>query len=284
MKSSLKVVALLSTITMMAACAPQSEKAELINQDQSSQSIVGGEDVAAEDPLVKATVGIATRFGGVICTGTLIAKNLVVTAGHCTGAVSDPRQMYITFGHDLNSKDIQVRRVLGGKSHEKWPLLKGGQEKNWYDIAVLKFEGDVPAGFSPAVLLSNASVLKNGMEVTLAGFGVTSMQPKTTTDILQKTVVKLTNAKYSETELLFNQDEGKGACHGDSGGPAYVIIKGRAVLIGVTSRSATLKGGSTCLEGSIYTSVPALIQFLKQASIELNSKSFVPGKPIPNPI
>lgn len=277
--------AVLIAFAGLAACAPKNQEAEIYqSSDASESSIVGGEAVDAKDPLLKTTVGIALKGHGVICTGTLISKNLVVTAAHCTMDLSKPSDLSVTFGNDTKAKTLQTRKVLGGRVPAKWPLLGASQKKDWNDIAVLKIDGVAPAGFEPAVLLANKLALKDGQDVTIAGFGLLNMIPEKSSNLMQKVVIKMTDSKYADSEVLFAQHEGKGACHGDSGGPALITVKGRPVLIGVTSRAATLKGGMNCMEGSIYTSIAAHIGFLKQASRELNAKTFVPDEPIPQPL
>jgi secreted trypsin-like serine protease len=140
----------------------------------------------------------------------------------------------------------------------------------------------VPAGYKPAVLLSSSVTLVNGRAATLAGYGLQDMATQKEADSLMKTEVRISDAKYSETEVLFEQFQGRGACHGDSGGPALVTAKGRAIVFGVTSRSATMAGGRNCLEGSIYSSVPAKLEFIRSAANQLNAPDFRPA-PIPQP-
>jgi secreted trypsin-like serine protease len=283
-KRNLLKTAALGALISLAACAPKNNnETEMSSIDSSSESIIGGEAVAPGDSLVKSTVGVATKGDGLICTGTLIAKNLVVTAGHCTMDLASPQDLYIIFGNDLNSKTVQKRNVLGGRVPAKWPLLGRNQNKDWGDIALLRIDGEAPAGFQAAVVLANKAALKDGLDVTIAGYGLVNVATQTLPNLLQKAVIKLTQANYSDSEILFAQFQGKGACHGDSGGPAFIDMKGRKVLIGVTSRSATAKGGMNCQEGSIYTSVAAHIAFLKQAAKELTAKTFVPGEAIPSP-
>lgn len=266
----------------MAACGPQPQLQSESFSDSSSAGIIGGVAVQPTEAIAKSTVAIETAMYGVFCSGVLVGKNLVMTAGHCTGVSEKPNQMSIVFGANLKGR-VQKRKVLGGRVHPNWPALTEDQEKNWGDIALLRFEGEAPAGFTPVPMLASSSKLKNGTDVILAGYGLTKMNPDTNPYKLMKVTVKLSDVKYSETEILFEQYQGKGACHGDSGGPAYVQVGGRLALVGVTSRSATLAGGETCMEGSVYTSVPAQKNFLKTAISQLNSPQFVPNEPIPQP-
>jgi secreted trypsin-like serine protease len=274
---------LASLLTLVSACAPRSALQQSTSLDFDS-GIIGGNPVDAQEEMAKSTVAIGTMFSGNFCTGTLVAKNLVVTAAHCTGLVRDPRMMIILFGSDLSKKNsIETRKVLGGQVPDAWPALTEGQTKDEGDVALLKFEGEAPAGFKPMRLLGNPEQLIAGMDVTLVGYGLTNMDPETDPKKLMKAAVKLSNPTFAKTEILFEQHEGRGACHGDSGGPAFAVINQKTFLIGVTSRSITEAGGNTCLEGSIYSSVAGQIEFLKKAARYLNSAQFVPGKPIPQP-
>ncbi len=82
-------------------------------------------------------------------------------------------------------------------------------------------------------------------------------------------------SKFSDDEVLFQQYKGSGACHGDSGGPAYTKdLSGHLVVFGVTSRSATAEGGSTCLEGSVYTNTAAYNDFIAKGVASLEASSF----------
>lgn len=275
------VTGLAAAALLTSACAES--RAPLANGAASIDAgIIGGKPVAAGDEITKSAVGIEATGHGVFCTGVLLAKNLVVTAGHCTGLTVRPSEMQIVFGNDLNGK-LQKRRVQGGKVTDQWPQLTQEQEKNWGDIALLRFEGEAPVGYEPIPSLSSAKQLKDGMNVVIAGYGFTKMNPPEEPEKLMKTTVQLSDVHFSETELKLEQAKGKGACHGDSGGPAYARINNKLFLIGVTSRSATMAGASTCMEGSIYTSIAGQIEFLKSAARYLNSKAFVPNDRIPQP-
>jgi hypothetical protein len=144
------------------------------------------------------------------------------------------------------------------------------------DVAIVKFSGGLPAGYKPAKLMRNKSDLVNGMDVVLAGYGISDGIAKSGAGVLRKTQLKLSDANYSNTEVRFDQRSGTGACHGDSGGPAFAKVRGETLVFGVTSRGSEDKD-DTCGVFAIYTSIPGEIAFVDQAIAELN-------KPTPNPI
>src|SRR4051812_613014 len=59
--------------------------------------IIGGEVVEESDPIAISTVLVInkTTDGTAICTGSIIADDLVMTAGHCVGP--DKKNMKIVF-------------------------------------------------------------------------------------------------------------------------------------------------------------------------------------------
>ncbi|MEZ0392544.1 MAG: trypsin-like serine protease [Pseudobdellovibrionaceae bacterium] len=269
------------TLSMfLVLCACSANQSYHSNTDSSDPSIVGGEAVAFSEEIAKSTVGLAMLGQGVVCTGTLVAPNLVLTAAHCVSGLR-PSLLRIVFGLDLESESLEVRRVLGGRVTERWVALADDEEFNWGDVALLRFESSAPAGYQPVRLLGSMENLKDQADIELAGYGLTSMAPMEDPKKLLKADVKLTNSHYSETEFLVDFQHGQGVCHGDSGGPIYTKINDKLFVIGVTSRSETLQGGQTCLEGAVFTSVPGSIEFLKESAKSLNSKDFVPMEPIP---
>lgn len=288
---------LLATVTGMmlalAACTPKSnfsaatDAGGLLTTDdiENSQSIIGGEAVAEGDLIATSTVGIINvRYGQLICTGSLVSKNLVITAGHCT--TEKPEDLAILFSAKVpktrnEAAQLPTRKVIAGQTHPQWPKNDFSADKNWGDMALLRFDGDMPTGFAPIRLLSKLALLQVGTDTVLAGFGYTDGIKHTDAEGLNKTTVKIENPTFSDMELLLNQKEGRGACHGDSGGPAFIEIQGHLVLIGVTSRGYN-DAADTCTEFAVYSSVATQMTWLKQAAVELQKQEAI-GKPMPQP-
>ncbi len=270
---------LVLSLAGLACSAPtQSQKIQIEFQT----GILAGEPVSSNDEIANSTVAIEAPGYGVYCAGVLIAPNLVVTAAHCTGIVTRPTLLQIVFGLDLTPA-AERRQVLGGRVSPLWPQLAPKQTTNWGDIALLRFDGTLPQGFRPIQLLDSTEALSDGLEIILAGFGVINADTQEDSEKLMKVSVRITDAQFSETEFLISKQDGKGACHGDSGGPAYARIGKDLYLVGVTSRSATIQGALSCLDGSISTSIAAHVDFLKSASEELRSPGFVANEPIQQP-
>lgn len=283
-----------TSILGLAACSPKAQVDEyggLLTTDDlgtgknQSQGIIGGEAVNDDDAVLKSTVAIVNlRYGQIVCTGSLVSKNLVVTAGHCT--TEDPKHLAILFTNKLpktreDATASVVRKVIAGETHPQWPKNDFSSDKNWGDIALLRFEGEVPATYAPVRMLSNKTLLVAQADATLAGYGWTNGRLKTEATSLNKTKVKIENPDFSETEVMMNQKNGTGACHGDSGGPAFIEVEGQLVLIGVTSRGHD-DPGDTCEFFSLYSNVAAQMEWLKATALNLQKPEAI-GKKMPQP-
>jgi secreted trypsin-like serine protease len=110
--------------------------------------------------------------------------------------------------------------------------------------------------------------LVNGADVELAGYGITDGKTRAGAGTLRKVEVKVSNAHFSATEVLFDQRNQAGACHGDSGGPAFLKVEGVSYLFGVTSRGYQ-DSQNDCAQYSIYTNILAQSSFIQKASQEL---------------
>ena len=86
--------------------------------------------------------------------------------------------------------------------------------------------------------------------------------------------MKIEDASFSDTEVLFNQKDGKGSCHGDSGGPAILQSGGKNLVFGVTSRGYDSDQGLEAQQGAvkcermvIYTNVVPYLTWIKTVAL-----------------
>lgn len=234
-------------------------------------NIIGGTDADLNYAKQNGIVGIYDQANGGLCTGSLIAANVVMTAAHCVD-VEFPDKTIIFFGTNLSeiTKQVQtgdksnIRYSVRNARHELYNSNKEDANKSNNDVGLILFDGAAPAGFKPAVLgnLSLASSLKAGAEVTLSGYGLNKFKknPITGRPIISAgsgilrmvSKIKIVSVLPSLEEITLDQTKGKGACHGDSGGPAYLLDKklNKNILVGLTSR-----GTGSCNETAVYTSV-----------------------------
>ncbi len=228
--------------------------------------IVGGSVVGAADVISKSTVGLIN--GGALCTASIIDVDLAVTAAHC---VEMDEGIGLVFAQDLRAPKAKAVQVTGVVVNPNW-WSNQSNEKNTGDIALVRFAGGIPAGFAKVKLLTQASALKKGGTITLAGYGITDAAIQSGAGTLRKADVTILNPKFSTTEILFDQSSGRGGCHGDSGGPAFIQSGADLLLMGVTSRGYPANAPDDCVHQSIYTKVTSYSSWLKAAAKSLRGK------------
>jgi secreted trypsin-like serine protease len=287
--NSLRSVFALVVLATLAGCSPSQNHS--IENTQAT-SIIGGTPVTAEDVIegttIPSTIGKSTvaivilvqkpnlppneSLMQLTCTGTLLSNNIVLTAGHC---VYQPRpgeetESFIIFKDDLNApEEADVRVVTRAIVHPDFGKSgQRGQDMN--DVALLQFKGDMAPGYQVAKLLEDESLLKKGSIVTLAGYGVTDGVKKTSDRILRKVDVKVLGP-FGKTETALDQSHGKGACHGDSGGPAFITVDNTEYFWGLTSRGIGKDGADDCSLFAIYTRVSAQAPFIQSALTTLSN-------------
>jgi secreted trypsin-like serine protease len=233
--------------------------------------ILGGDEVESGDPIAHSTIALyqQTAHGGALCTASLITKNIAVTAAHCVEHGID--HMAVILGEKIESEDRDVLRVVDAQISPEWSEARlAGEDAG--DIALVKFKGKLPKGYGPAHLIpkSAEAELSQGEEVILAGYGITNASKKVGAGTLRQASVKIAQPEFGKTEILFDQHQGSGACHGDSGGPAFIQIKGKDYLLGVTSRGYPVTAPDDCKHKVIYTKVAAYRDWIKATVKELN--------------
>jgi hypothetical protein len=171
----------------------------------------------------------------VVCSGTLIAPTVFLTAGHCTAGLTAP--VYVTFETTL---DKDGWTLIPG-THETAPGF-GHDRSDPRDLGVVLLD-HAPAGIAPAQLASaNTAESLNGETVTNVGYGYYERQngggqPRFLYDGIRRAS---SSTVKSVTPSLIRT--GSGVCYGDSGGPRFA----GQILVAVTSSGdAACAGMST---------------------------------------
>ncbi len=249
------------------------------SNQESLNGIIGGKEMNGSEVYAAHIVGIYDASIGAICTGSILSPSIVVTAAHCVE--SSASSLRLVFGNDFNSRAIVIRNVDSTQTSPLWPFRQNAPT-NTGDIALIRFSGGLPSGYKPVKFLTDATKLSDGMTVTLAGFGASDVvqvrDPKSgalTSDHqgagkLRYTETTIATAAFTKSEFLTDSSKGRGACHGDSGGPAFVNVNGDLVVTGVTSRSVN-DPGDTCAVGAAYTNIPFYAKWIVQTAKKLDS-------------
>lgn len=233
------------------------------------EPIVGGQLVSANDAIAQSTVLIVGQLvdektgkpGEYICTGSLLASDLIVTAGHCVSGV-DATKIRIVFALAVGkNKQPAPNQIMSIKGYVANPHYKGEhyQGVDMGDIALIRLNGNAPAGYQ-AAKLGSPSI--GGLTV-LAGYGITSAATHAGAGTLRKTTVAVVQ-RLGSTEILVDETHKTGSCNGDSGGPAFTQSGGQLLLWGVTSR-----GDLDCSQHGIYTLISAYSSWIQDAAKQI---------------
>ncbi len=248
----------------MTGCGSNSET------DQSEIKIIGGEEVkdGQADNRRWSTVAITTDYevtpgkgthlanGKSFCSGTLVGRRIVVTAAHCIQKFDEvtkkklpeyilPKATDYVVSFDTKvSQQGNWRRAAQVIAHPDWSpneTLSPQPTTPPNDIGVIILAEDAPALAKVATIADTDIAPEAGSMIDLAGYGITSNRNNNDTGILRQvqTMFKTLDGniqRFSVGQLF------KGACAGDSGGPAYIQVDGEYQLMGATSTGIEIGG------------------------------------------
>lgn len=193
--------------------------------------IVGGEKANIEDFPYQANFYVG---GGPDCGGTILNKNTIVTAAHCTyqSQASD-------FSIRVGSSDLYGGTVYNVSTFYQHPQFV--YDTLDYDVSVLKLDSDLVfgSGVQPIGGLTDAEPAA-GSQATVSGWGSLHEGEGDSNDLEYVTVpivdrntcsTDYNGAITSRMICAGVKNGGKDSCQGDSGGP--FVANGK--LVGIVS-------------------------------------------------
>ena len=236
--------------------------------DDAHNAVVGGTTVQpGQWPDAVAVLGTNGS-----CTGTLIAPDVVLTAGHCAGI--KPTQVIANTVDYSQSAGVRVQ-VAKTVAYPNWQVE--------YDVAVLvlasPIEGVTPRKIGTSCTFQNFS---RSTAVRLVGFGATDAMGQTANTQLKQAMTAVTDPECTGGqgckqeiapggEFVAGGTGTADSCFGDSGGPVYLDTPIGAVVIGAVSRG--VDGSDTpCGGGGIYVRTDKIIDWIESAAARTIAK------------
>lgn len=248
--TSLASICIVATSTSPAAAGP------------SPAPIVGGTDAKPGDwPDVVAIVG----EHGSLCTGTLLAADLVLTAGHCIEA--NPVEIIIG-SVDLAKPGGERRAVKWSRAYPSWI--------DRYDIGVVMLENPVQAKQRAVAQGCTAKPqFDTGFPLQVVGFGLTTPSGTGDNTRLHQATVPIVDATCTSDPSciaavapggeLIAGGRGADTCFGDSGGPLYINTAKGPALLGVVSRGL-VNWDEPCASGGVYVRADKVVSWIQSVS------------------
>lgn len=207
--------------------------------------------------------------GQSFASGTLIGKNVVLTAAH---VAVDPNAKYVFIGLDTNKPSptprIEVVRAIRHPSYDPKSRVPSS-----HDIALLILASNVET--VPLRALAVKADVESAQRMEIVGFGYTdasmnNLGVKTKAFVAvgsnfaavgQELVGQETKFGFKTSLEFIAGGFGIDSCRGDSGGPAYQSVGNAVKVAGVTSRSVA-NSTRVCGDGGIYTRVDTYFDWI----------------------
>ena len=178
---------------------------------------------------------------GTFCTGVAIARDLVLTAGHCIETNTDYKLVEFDASHHPRLLDVH-----GTARHPQFNLKRLFAHRATADIALLKMTQPLPNDIIPAPLGKDV-VPTVGETLTVFGYGLAIPGNGKTGGTLRAASLIVTGRPGNLQIRLVDPKTGGtkpglGGCTGDSGAPVFA----GTVLVGVVSWSTGPNLGAGC--------------------------------------
>jgi len=191
------------------------------------EAVVGGE-LDPGDPAVVALVARRARCEeqdvSLLCTGTVVAPRVVLTAAHCLDVFGEDGQYEVYLGSRLGSGDGRFALVVSARRHPAYDPVT-----HEHDLALLRLA--VPVEVEPVALPAGSLEPVPGQSLRVVGFGAAAAGELAGGE---KRWGWMSISEVTATGVRSAPGPGM-SCTGDSGGPVLVTVDGRERLLGVSA-------------------------------------------------
>ncbi|HYI01358.1 S1 family peptidase [Hyalangium sp.] len=178
----------------------------LEGEEEEMAAIAGGSECTP--PGLEGVGAIVRRNQQIVCTGTLIADDTILTAAHC---IEDEDPATLSFMLVADSKMAVRFPIASGIPHPRYTQTRRGS----YDIALLHLREPV-RGVSPVPYRKASLPVYFRGRLTFLGFGDADGATKRGSGL--KRCLRLNVSRVNDFTFE-NDTPGHTTCYGDSGGP-----------------------------------------------------------------
>lgn len=206
-----------------------------------AHALIGGQPAPAN---IAAQTALIVSTRGASCTGTVLTRDLVLTAAHCVAPKSD---YAIVVFEVTGPRIVPASRI---ELHPRFDPDHFRTRKPTPDLALIKVSQPLPATFQAARLARDGNAPKAGDSFLLAGYGVTAEGEGASAGKLNTLSLPAIGNTIDDTGVIMvrlqaSGGKSAGACTGDSGGPVYRGNEVAAVIGWSTGRNGNGCGSVT---------------------------------------